>query len=72
MKRVRIYGKNLKGKEWGKGIFQRKDGLFSTRYVTDELLVNAMRQFQQNTPPVSKKGVKGRTRNLTKGRNPCK
>ena len=25
-------GKNLKGKECGKGIYQRKDGLFSARY----------------------------------------
>ena len=29
-------GKNLKGKECGKGICQRKDGLYSARYV-DEL-----------------------------------
>ena len=29
-------GKNLKGKECGKGIYQRKDGLYSARYV-DEL-----------------------------------
>ena len=26
-------GKNLKGKECGKGICQRKDGLYSARYV---------------------------------------
>lgn len=26
-------GKNLKGKECGKGIYQRKDGLFSARFV---------------------------------------
>lgn len=25
-------GKNLKGKECGKGIYQRKDGLYSARY----------------------------------------
>ena len=84
-------GKNLKGKECGKGIYQRKDGLYSARYyakngkrkekyfetlpeaknwladasikttmdryvhVTDESLVNAIRQFQQATPPVTKK-----------------
>ena len=27
-------GKNLKGKECGKGIYQRKDGLFSARFVS--------------------------------------
>lgn len=27
-------------------------------HVTDESLVNAIRQFQQATPPVTKKGVK--------------
>ena len=26
-------GKNLKGKDWGKGIYQRKDGLYSARFV---------------------------------------
>lgn len=26
-------GKNLKGKECGKGIHQRKDGLYSARFV---------------------------------------
>ena len=26
-------GKNLKGKECGKGIYQRKDGRFSARYI---------------------------------------
>ena len=26
-------GKNLKGKEIGKGIYQRKDGLYSARFV---------------------------------------
>ena len=26
-------GKNLKGKECGKGIYQRKDGLYSARFV---------------------------------------
>lgn len=26
-------GKNLKGREWGKGIYQRKDGLYSARFV---------------------------------------
>lgn len=36
-------------------------------HVTDESLVNAIRQFQQVTPPVSKKG---RKRNLTKGEKP--
>lgn len=90
-------GKNLKDKECEKGIYQRKDGLFSARYyakavwnavasfrvywqqdgrnkmscytsikatmdryvhVADESLVNAIRQFQQDTPPVSKKGRK--------------
>lgn len=29
-------GKNLKGKECGKGIYQRKDGLFSARFVNQE------------------------------------
>lgn len=38
-------------------------------HVTDESLVNAIRQFQQATPPVTKKG---RTRNLKKGENPDK
>ena len=27
-------GKNLKGKECGKGIYQRKDGLYSARYYS--------------------------------------
>ena len=27
-------GKNLKGKECGKGIYQRKDGLYFARYYT--------------------------------------
>ena len=26
-------GKNLKGKDCGKGIYQRKDGLYSARFV---------------------------------------
>ena len=26
-------GKNLKGKEGGKGIYQRKDGRYSARYI---------------------------------------
>lgn len=26
-------GKNLKGREYGKGIYQRKDGLYSARFV---------------------------------------
>ncbi len=26
-------GKNLKGKECGKGIYQRKDGRYSARYI---------------------------------------
>lgn len=39
-------------------------------HVTDESLVNAIRQFQQATPPVKQKGVKGRTRNIEKGRKP--
>lgn len=29
-------GKNLKGKECGKGIYQRKDGLFSARFVNQQ------------------------------------
>ena len=29
----RIMGKNLKGKECGKGIYQRKDGRYSARYI---------------------------------------
>ena len=29
-------GKNLKGKECGKGIYQRKDGLFSARYYAKD------------------------------------
>ena len=29
-------GKNLKGKECGKGIRQRKDGLYSARYYTKD------------------------------------
>ncbi len=42
-------------------------------HVTDESLVNAIRQFQQATPPVKQKGrKKGRTRNIEKGRNPHK
>jgi len=67
---------NLKGKECDKGIYQRKDGLFSARYYAKygkrkekyfetlpdwkkrTLTVNAIRQFQQATPPVSKKGRK--------------
>ena len=28
-----ILGKNLKGKDCGKGIYQRKDGLYSARFV---------------------------------------
>ena len=28
-----IFGKNLKGKDCGKGIYQRKDGLYSARFV---------------------------------------
>lgn len=34
MKGVRYMGKNLKGKECGKGIYQRKDGLYSARYYS--------------------------------------
>ena len=29
-------GKNLKGKECGKGIYQRKDGLYSARFVNEQ------------------------------------
>lgn len=38
-------GKNLKGKEIGKGICQRKNDV----HVTDESLNNAIKQFEQNT-----------------------
>ena len=31
--RSSILGKNLKGKDCGKGIYQRKDGLYSARFV---------------------------------------
>ena len=45
-------GKNLKGKEYGKGIYQRKDGTYHARFkdryvhVTDESMNNALRQFE--------------------------
>ena len=50
-------GKNLKGKERSvqPKVLQQLLGHAS---VTDESLVNAIRQFQQATPPVTKKGVK--------------
>ena len=32
-KGVKLMGKNLRGKEIGKGICQRKDGLYCARYV---------------------------------------
>ena len=58
-------GKNLKGRECGKGIYQRKDGYYSARFyakngkreekyfdvhVTDDSLVNAVRQFEAVMP----------------------
>ena len=45
-------GKNLKGKECGKGIYQRKDGTYHARFkdrnvhVTDESMNNAVQQFE--------------------------
>lgn len=69
-------GKNLKGKERSvqPKVLQQLLGHASIKttmngyvHVTDESLVNAIRQFQQATPPVTKKGVKERTRNLKKG-----
>ena len=61
-------GKNLKGKEkYFETLPEAKNWLADAsikttmdRYVhvTDESLVNAIRQFQQAMPPVTKKGVK--------------
>lgn len=60
-------GKNLKGKERSvqPKVLQQLLGHASIKttmngyvHVTDKSLVNAIRQFQQATPPVTKKGVK--------------
>ena len=39
-------GKNLKGKECGKGIYQRKDDRYV--HVTDEAMDQAVKQFEKN------------------------
>lgn len=37
-------GKNLKGKECGKGIYQRKDGLYSARFYAKKSISTRCQQ----------------------------
>ena len=53
--RSSILGKNLKGKDCGKGIYQRKDGLYSARFV-DKTGKRHEKYFQ--TIPEAKTGLK--------------
>ena len=48
-------GKNLKGKECGKGICQRKDGLYSARYVDE--LGNRHQKYFPTLPEARRKTV---------------
>ena len=44
-------GKNLKGKECGKGIYQRKDGLYHARFV--DKAENDMRNISRRFPKLA-------------------
>lgn len=70
-------GKNLKGKDCGKGIYQRKDGLYSARFVdkTGKGMRNIFRLFpkqgigwkKRNMPTSTKKFLLPPKQRLTNG-----
>lgn len=47
-KGVDFMGRDLKGKEPGVGVCQRKDGLYTVRFVSKELVRNYKERFEHN------------------------